>query len=140
MSKQQTKLKNSLNVSYLESPPQPEWILEIPGPKGTPLFYVRFQATGLLTRRIGPFPSRAIALGFLDKIVKVVYQELDSTFHNLAQEYIADLPFHARPHPITVEGGDIFSALPGSLSEDAFRTFGEPKKRKKGRVESLTHG
>jgi len=107
MSKQQTEVDR---MSF-EVPPEDDWFLEITGPNQESLVYFRFQATGCLTRRVGPFPSRRIALAWLNKLVGEVRAEVDGELFNKVQGQVMTLPWNSRGECVFLE--DPFTFRPG---------------------------
>jgi len=100
MSKTQT---DYTNIAFLEVPPKEDWFFETIGPQGQPLVYLRFQSTGLVTRRVGPFASREKAVWFLDMILDSVTDGLFEAY-NSAHEHMVRIPFQRRSEAVTQEG------------------------------------
>ncbi|MDR4485416.1 MAG: hypothetical protein R3B95_19825 [Nitrospirales bacterium] len=109
------------DIAFLEQVPTDDWFHETSGPQGQPLVYLRFQATGLLPRLIGPFASREIATWFLDSMLDPITEELEDTFNQ--REHMVRVPFQRRPDPVQILDPLVHTADKRSKS-------GTPKKRK----------
>jgi hypothetical protein len=52
--------------------PQPDWTVSTIDEQGRTVWFLRFQATGLYPRRIGPFQTKHGALVCLDKMLEEI--------------------------------------------------------------------
>ena len=106
-----SKRQIDANTTGFEVPPEDDWFLEITGPNQELLVYFRFQATGLLTRRMGPFPSRRTALAWLNVLVWKVGEAMDGDLFNKLQDQVMTLPWNHRGECVFLE--DPFTFRPG---------------------------
>lgn len=73
-------------IQLIETPPQPDWTIRVKDDRGQWVWYTRVEVTGLLPRRYGPFKSRGQALLFLDDLLNVMGDAIDSEGAHLADE------------------------------------------------------
>lgn len=92
-------------------PPKEAWFFETIGPEGQPLVYLRFQATGMVARRIGPFASCEIAVWMLDMILDLVTDGLIEVCNN-GSDHTVSIPLQRRAEIVTPEDYFTFSPSP----------------------------
>ncbi len=59
-------------IGLIEKPPDPDWFVTSKDCHGRKIWLLRFQVTGMLMRRYGPFPTKHKALLFLDQLLDQV--------------------------------------------------------------------
>ena len=93
--KKKTSAAERIDISDLkniEIPYQDDWFFETTGPQGQRLVYLRFQATGWTTRRIGPYSCREDALVDLNLFLSELMETIEETVVNCGAR-IAKFPF-----------------------------------------------
>jgi len=63
-------------IELIEKPPDPKWFATAKDCHGRTIWFLRFQVTGMLMRRYGPFPTKHKALLFLDRLLDEVGDSL----------------------------------------------------------------
>jgi len=61
---------------HIERKPQDHWFLRSRNDYGEEEIFIRVEATGLFSRRIGPFKNEETALQFLDTLDGQIYDQL----------------------------------------------------------------
>lgn len=64
--------KERERIQLIETRPHEEWFVQAKDEWGKAVWFLRFQATGLRTRRYGPFSTKHRALLFLDRLLNSV--------------------------------------------------------------------
>ena len=70
------KALNGDEAECLEVPPEDSWFIETMDEDGNRLVYVIVRCTGLMPRRIGPFPDRRSAIAAFDCVVNELSEVL----------------------------------------------------------------
>ena len=63
-------------IRYIETRPQPDWVIEDKDEDGQPIFYTQLHVTGLWPQRYGPFKSYQAALLVLDDGLNQILEAL----------------------------------------------------------------
>ena len=67
--KEEKKGKQRERIQLLETRPKPEWFVKDKDEGGRTVWFLRFEVTGLLPRRFGPFNTKRKALLCLDRAI-----------------------------------------------------------------------
>lgn len=96
--------KKREKIDLIEVPPSEEWFVQTTDVSGQPIWFIRFQATGLRTRRYGPFATKHRALLFLDRLLDLIGDGLMESANRLDEYQIpARLYGHRGAHYPVIE-------------------------------------
>ncbi|MGD9852118.1 MAG: hypothetical protein AB7T38_12695 [Nitrospirales bacterium] len=77
----------------LETPLNQDWFMKTKGPNRQPLIYLRFQVTGMQTRKIGPFATKEQALAAIDPLVGKVREIVEGEYCEEIEDLLTQVPF-----------------------------------------------
>ena len=104
MKKTTTKsLIDSTGIERLEVEPDDSWFVETHDQHGRLLVFLRVRVTGLLPRRVGPFPSKQVALAVYDGLANDLACHMDCEWEDKVLEYTVQRPFNFRHFNVRVE-------------------------------------
>jgi hypothetical protein len=111
---QLAKADNSETIVLIETPPQPDWFMQVTMPDGQVRWYLRIGITGLRVRRYGPFPSQENALLFLDRFIDCIGDGVNESMEYIQRYQVEQGPFEYRGgHYPIIETESIISAEHG---------------------------
>ena len=103
--------KERERIQLIETRPHEEWFVQAKDEWGKAVWFLRVQATGLRTRRYGPFPTKHRALLFLDRLLNGVEDGLMEALDKLDRYQITRRSYAQREgHYPTVED-ECFTAV-----------------------------
>ena len=70
------KTSERRRILYIETRPQPDWVIEDKDEDGQSIYYTNIKVTGLWPQRYGPFESYQAALLFLDDWLNEILEAL----------------------------------------------------------------
>lgn len=98
-------------IEFIETRPREEWFIRARDEWGKTVWFFRFQATGLRTRRYGPFPTKHRALLFLDKLLDSIGDGLMGAADKLDEYQVGQRPYAYRELHYPVVEDEYFAEM-----------------------------